>query len=55
MNGNEVVALSHMGNCALLKGRQGHVWQPNANGQYEISARINSEGSYMELVAVVIW
>jgi hypothetical protein len=55
VNDQPVIDLTNFGSCVFLKGTQGHVWQPNANGQYEISVRTTLEKGYQEILAVVLW
>jgi hypothetical protein len=55
VNDVAVTDLTNFGSCQFLKGAQGHVWQPNANGQYEISMQTLLEKGFQEIDSIVIW
>ena len=56
VNGEPVVEASDMGTCFALKNKNGHVWQPNSEGRYEIKIRVTeSENfSYIRVSAFVL-
>lgn len=49
INGVPVTEKSNMHSCFALKHKDGHVWKPNANGQYEIKARLSESEKYAYL------
>jgi hypothetical protein len=55
VNDQEVTELTPFGDCRFLKGKQGHVWAPNASGQWDVSFQVNTQGDYMAVSAIVIW
>ena len=46
INGVAVTEASDMHTCYALKNKDGHVWKPNGDGQYEISAHIAGATEY---------
>jgi hypothetical protein len=55
VNGAPVTNLTEFGDCAFLRGDHGHIWQPNANGQYEITATVHKDEEFMRFSAFIIW
>ncbi|CAB9505449.1 expressed unknown protein [Seminavis robusta] len=56
INGVPVTEASDMHTCYSLKHKDGHVWKPNSNGQYEIKTRITGAEShaFIRFSAVVL-
>jgi hypothetical protein len=56
VNDQEVTELTRFGDCRFLKGKQGHVWPPNAaSGKWEVSFQVTAPGDYMAVSAIIIW
>jgi hypothetical protein len=56
VNDQEVTELTRFGDCRFLKGKQGHVWSPNAtSGKWEVSFQVTAPGDYMAVSAIIIW
>jgi hypothetical protein len=56
VNHKAVTELTQFGiDCVFLKGEQGHVWKPDANGQFEVSALMKEPKSTMRVSAIVLY
>jgi hypothetical protein len=56
VNGKRVTSLPDIGNGGnILKGEDGLYWKQNADGVYDIRARVNDPDSYIRLSAIVLY
>jgi hypothetical protein len=56
VNGKRVTSLPDIGNGGyILKGEDGFHWKKNADGVYDIRARVNDLDSYLRLSAIVLY
>jgi hypothetical protein len=45
VNGVPVTNVTKFVDCGVLRGKHGHYWKPNDNGQYKIRAKVLGDGS----------
>jgi hypothetical protein len=51
VNGKKVQFLADMGGSAfLVVGKDGHYWEANSNGEYELEIRVKEPDSYIRLM-----
>ena len=57
VNGLEVKNVTQWETCALLQlpDGSGHVFQPNANGRFEIAAKVTVPDKYARLSSIIVW
>lgn len=57
VNGQGVAGFSKLDDCFALRGKNGHFWKPNDDGQFVVNANIpsdTSELSYMRISSIVV-
>jgi hypothetical protein len=56
VNGVKVTTLTEFAtDCSFLRHVDGHVWQPNSDGRFQIRAKVNTEKSHLRFSSFVIW
>jgi hypothetical protein len=57
VNGQKVANLTAYEECSVLRGEyNGHVWQANGNGQYDIGVEVHSPvGGFVRISSIMIW
>jgi len=59
VNGKSVERLSNFADCKVLHSQEsGYTWQPNADGQFEVAARVAGNSTledYVGFSAIIVW
>jgi hypothetical protein len=55
VNNVTVRQMTTIDNCSFLKNADGHIWKPNKDGRFEISAKVHESKSYTRISSFVVW
>jgi len=55
VNGRNVTGLTKLGSCDFLKHEEGHIWEPNSNGRFQIRAKVHEDKSFLRISSFVVW
>jgi hypothetical protein len=55
VNGEKVVGFTQISGCSILQHAKGFMFKSNGDGQYEVSAKVLQDKSYMRISSVTIW
>jgi len=53
VNGERVTAMKSLSDCSLLQNKDGFVWKPNGNGQYEIGVKVHQKNGYSRITSFI--
>jgi hypothetical protein len=55
VNGVPVQSLTPADACHFLKHANGHIWQPNAQGRFQVRVRVIEPNWFMLLSSIIVW
>ena len=58
VNGVAVDYLAHFQDCEILKHENSYLWEPNADGRFQVAVRVTDQASssdFLRIGAVILW